>query len=404
MTTSIAGAPRRPQGLLGLRLFVFAVLLLSPATSHAYAWMVGHGYNNCAQCHTDPSGGGLLTEYGRAQSEILLRTPWVKRSEEWETGPVEDFLFGGVALPENLVLGASSRSTMLRVSTPDSEPVRRFIQMQADLHGQVTMGRVRASGTVGFAPTAAQGAWITRSPENNITSRDHWVGVDVTDDLLVRAGRIGLPYGVRVVEHVFWARSETRTDIDTDQQHGVAVSYNNSGWRTEVMGIAGNFQMSPSDFRERGYSGFLERSLGPKYAVGVSSLMTSASLDQFVLLPKTRQAHGVMARLSPLNHLVVMLEGNLLIQSVDDGDPEMGSTGFVQLDYELFQGLHVVGTREWLDHGEEGTPASSGTWLSTTWFFAPHADIRLDGIRRVIETANSSTPVTIVMGHLHFFL
>jgi len=27
--------------------------------------MVGKGYNNCLTCHHSPSGGGIVTEYGR---------------------------------------------------------------------------------------------------------------------------------------------------------------------------------------------------------------------------------------------------------------------------------------------------------------------------------------------------
>ena len=46
-------------------------LLVGPA--HAHSWMIREGYATCAECHLDPSGGGLLTDYGRAQSEILMR-------------------------------------------------------------------------------------------------------------------------------------------------------------------------------------------------------------------------------------------------------------------------------------------------------------------------------------------
>ena len=35
--------------------------------------MIRHDYTGCATCHADPSGGGLLTLYGRAQSDLLLR-------------------------------------------------------------------------------------------------------------------------------------------------------------------------------------------------------------------------------------------------------------------------------------------------------------------------------------------
>ncbi len=80
-------------------------LLVCPRAALAYPFLIEHGYTNCAQCHIDPSGGGALTEYGRGQSEILLRTPWEARADDWEPGKVKDFAFGA-PLPTWLTLQA----------------------------------------------------------------------------------------------------------------------------------------------------------------------------------------------------------------------------------------------------------------------------------------------------------
>src|SRR5258706_3381357 len=62
--------------LLMLPLFV----LFSPEKAHAYTWMIKHGYGRCTVCHADPSGGELLTRYGRVQSDLLLRMRYSKDS------------------------------------------------------------------------------------------------------------------------------------------------------------------------------------------------------------------------------------------------------------------------------------------------------------------------------------
>src|SRR5450432_266749 len=49
-----------------------------PSRAHAYSWMIKHGYSGCPVCHADPSGGELLTAYGRAQSDLLLRMRYGK--------------------------------------------------------------------------------------------------------------------------------------------------------------------------------------------------------------------------------------------------------------------------------------------------------------------------------------
>jgi hypothetical protein len=65
------------QRVLSLLVVVLFVALV-PSRAHAYSWMIKHGYSGCPVCHADPSGGELLTAYGRAQSELLLRMHYGK--------------------------------------------------------------------------------------------------------------------------------------------------------------------------------------------------------------------------------------------------------------------------------------------------------------------------------------
>ncbi len=83
-----------------------------PAEATAYVWMISHGYAACGACHADPSGGSLLTRYGRAQGELLLKSVYKKptaASEEQEPGKVGDFLFGAFKLPDRLLLQGDFR-------------------------------------------------------------------------------------------------------------------------------------------------------------------------------------------------------------------------------------------------------------------------------------------------------
>ncbi|MFT5583820.1 MAG: hypothetical protein ACI9VR_001404, partial [Cognaticolwellia sp.] len=107
-------------------------LLLTPSDAQAYAWSVNHGYTTCAACHADPSGGGLLTEYGRAQGEVFIRTPWEERGEEWEPGNAAEFAFGAVEVPEWLLTGAVIRGGPALLKTPATDPIVFPIVMQAD--------------------------------------------------------------------------------------------------------------------------------------------------------------------------------------------------------------------------------------------------------------------------------
>src|SRR5690606_35251486 len=50
---------------------------------------IKHGYSNCGACHSDPSGGELLTVYGRAMSEAFLSSKWGGGEDEAEESEEE---------------------------------------------------------------------------------------------------------------------------------------------------------------------------------------------------------------------------------------------------------------------------------------------------------------------------
>jgi hypothetical protein len=377
-------------------------LLVGPA--HAHSWMIREGYATCAECHLDPSGAGLLTDYGRAQSEILMRMPYEDRAPDWEPGKTKDFLWGAVPLPDWLELGGSSRSAYLLQKSGDVN-THRFIQMQADVRAHLQIEHFRAYGSIALAEEGARGALITSMPDMNIVSREHWVGYDLNDHMLLRGGRMPLPYGLRVEEHTLLARQATQADINDTQQHGVAWAYNGKAIRTEVMGIIGNLQLSPDEYRERGGTGFIEWLPFSRGAFGVSALGAHADVDPEFLVERTRQAYGVTARYSPVEPIVVYGEGDLLVED-RNSDNFTGNTGFVAVDWQIIQGLHLKGTGEWLSYGIDTLADTVGGWGTVQWFFAPHADIRVDVIQRSATTPSTDLKVdtTTGLGQLHFYL
>lgn len=385
-----------------VRLFALVLpalfVLLAPARADAYTWMIKHGYTNCSTCHADPSGGETLTPYGRGQSDILLRMRWDGASaEEAEPSSAMNFL-GFVELPEPLMLGGS-----LRMASSLKSGDLKLFPMQMDLYGQLRFGTFFVGGSVGAARVDvgsphARPAQVTTAQGKafNLISRTHYVGLDLGQgQYTVRAGRLNLPFGIRMPEHTLWAREATRTDRESDQQHGVALAYASENVRAEGMVILGNYQINPDEFRERGYSFYLEVKAAERAAFGVSSLYTLAKRDRLTLDSNTvRGAHGVFTRFALFDPVSVLAEVDLLTESTR----KLGYTGFVQADYEVVQGLHGMFTVEGLDAGyprAAGDPPiretpglgklGMGYWISAAWFFLPHLDLRVDGIVRPSE-------------------
>jgi hypothetical protein len=402
-----------PGRLLALSFgLLLAILSWAPRAS-AYTWMIRHDYTGCAPCHTDPSGGaGALTPYGRAQSDLLLRMHYGASSEDAEPDSTSGFLWGLVPLPEQLRLGGDFREAYFSNQVENAPLQQELITMRADVYGDVKVGRFRAAGSLGFAPQGDLAASLTTNPSNNLISREHWIGVELDDDgaWLLRAGRIALPYGIRMIEHTLWARSLTRTDLDATQQYGASLYFSKDKLRGELMGIAGNFEISPDEFRERGYSGYVEYAPVNHLALGASSLFHRATRDIIYGVTDYFYANGGFVRWAPVKPLVLLAEVDSVYQSLTWNGHRGGYAGFVQADYEPQQGFHVMLTGESMDGGSSGEPPSFDGWLSAVWFFLPHADVRFDGIYSTLGNAPgpgtpaSHTNVTTWLAQLHVFL
>ncbi len=247
---SLVRSGRRGPALAAVFGCVVLAIVLSARRAEAYPWMIRHDYGACVQCHTDPSGGGLLTEYGRAQGDLLLRMRYAASAEE-EPARSAGFLWGLVTPPDWLVAGGHFRGAELVTKADGAPATTTLLLMQADLHAEVRIGGFRANASGGAISTGQSAASIA----GGVVSREHWVGYAWDDGgFLLRAGRVNLPFGLRQVDHTLYVRQATRTDINDTQEDGIALAYSGEWLRAEVMGIAGNYQVSPDAFRERGYS------------------------------------------------------------------------------------------------------------------------------------------------------
>jgi hypothetical protein len=389
------------------------VLTTFASSARAYPWMIRHGYTGCTPCHTDPSGGaGALTEYGRAQSDLLLRMRYGEGSDNVEADRTSGFLFGLAPLPEQLRLGGDFREAYFSNQVEQSPAQQQLITMRADLYADIEVGRFRAAGSIGYIPQGDLYASLTPAAEDNLISREHWIGVELDEDKawLLRAGRIALPFGIRMIEHTLWARSLTRTDIDQTQEYGLALSLSEEKFRAEVMAIAGNFQIHPDEFRDRGYSAYAEYAPTTTLAFGASSLFTRATRDIVYGITDYRYANGVFARYSPVQPLVLLAEADSVYQSLTWHGHRGGYAAFLQADYEPAQGFHVMVTGETTNGGSEGEPPSFDGWLSAVWFCLPHVDLRLDaiysslGVPAAVGVPATHTGDTTWLAQFHVFL
>lgn len=401
-----------------IRSLCLLLLLLGialPTEARAFPWMIKHSYVGCQACHVDPSGAGVLTRYGRAQSELLLKSRYSAPPEDGSVSPATQFLFGAFQLPDGIEGQVAFRGGLMlnRTAAPGARATDQVIplQMVTDVRAAVIHDWLRASASLGIALRRAQPATLfPRHSEDGfkLVSREFWAGASLMDDqLLVRAGRINLPFGIRGPEHNTWVRTSTRTDINEDQQYGLAISYTGEGIRAEVMGIAGNFQISPSEFHQRGAAGFVELAFAPNLAAGLSMLATVAGADnELRTLNPVRQAYGVFGRWGVTQELALQAEANVLHYFADEREGALGVSALAQADLEIARGLHLIATAELL---REAAPdqygIQRGGWLGISWFALQGVEFRVDGIVRQLPRGEGLPEISnlIVLSQVNLF-
>jgi hypothetical protein len=376
-------------------------------SAHAYPFMIRHGYTQCSSCHTDPSGGTFLNEYGRAQSELLLSSRYGdsnEGSDEAADEPTAGRFLGFVPLPTWFRPGGWVREGYIWNALDGKIVDRRALQMRADLGADVKIGAFRAAAELGYGspegtPRLAQITHSTTGP--NLVGREFWAGLELLDgDALVRAGRINVPFGLRNLEHTSFVRTATRTDFNEDQTYGVAFAISRPTWRAEVMALLGNLSVHPDAYRERGAAGYVELSLGPTTAIGISGLAARAEASLVTKLPTLRQAYGGFVRTSPWRPLVLQMEADLLLnKELGSGNQDVGHAEWLQADLEPLRGLHVFGALEGMKTG--ATPdLQRGLWGGLWWFVVPHVDMRAD----VVERWDQGPPTTTFLVQLNGYL
>jgi hypothetical protein len=375
-----------------LVLMILGLGLVHGGEAHAFPWMIKHGFSKCGSCHTDPSGGETLTKMGRVESEYLLSSGGSSFDTPSDSA---QFLWGAIHEPENVRLGGSYRHMFLYTApVPGLASTFRQFPMQLDLYGSATFGRLVLGASLGVArgiegATHVRGAQLNREAGDGfiVLSRSHYLGLWLTPEALLRVGRLNLPFGVRIPEHTMWARESTRTDRESDQQHGASLTYSRGRWRTDTMIVIGNFQINPDRYRERGITTSIEYLVTPTLALGGSALVTRAQEDAFTQINNSvRYAYGANGRYGLSRQVSLLGEFDLLKEK----GRHRGYTGFLQGDYEPLRGLHFMLTGEVLDQGlfESGDTdairgaglARYGAWVSIDWFLATHFELRLDGV------------------------
>jgi hypothetical protein len=321
-------------------------LLLGASSLEAEPMFLSKQYNRCTSCHYSPTGGGLLTPYGRSLSRQELST--TGRSDPSAPPPPkgkgeESFLWG--ALGDRLgplSLGIDLRPSSLSLDVGGPTSSSRTLLMTADLLAAWHAHGFTAYGEVGRKPPIGQ-------DDAGIYSYEHWVSYQSPKGLGIRVGRFLPAYGIRLADHTAFTRSLLGFD-KYDQVYALEVSHTGEKHLLQVSMGPGSADAiihgNPHPFTA---TGRFQWDLGPRTGLVFSGLYRGST----TLVPSNR-AGGVAFGIAPTRRVSIWTEADAQFQQGSAGSPAYSLLNETAI--EVFRGFWLkVSPQLRTDYGNTST-------------------------------------------------
>jgi hypothetical protein len=316
-----------PLNLLSLTLIIVG----TAASATAEPMFLSKQYTRCTACHYSPSGGGLLTPYGRLLSHRELSTTGGNGAapaagDEDDPRGEQSFLYGALGDSLDPVhLGLDLRPSHLRVGFPGGHQGMNLL-MNFDLIGAVQKNGWTAYASAGREPPA-------HGKDARFISYEHWIAYQRDEGLGIRAGRFLPAYGIRFADHTAFTRTYLDFDHD-DQVYGVEVSDTMGPSLLQVAISAGKAEAILENDTQRAFSttGRWQLDLTPRTAfVGSAAYRHSTDLN-----PKSGLI-GAAFGFAPTPRLTVWTEVDANLQTRARGGHSWVAMN--ETSFEAYRGL-----------------------------------------------------------------
>lgn len=359
-----------------MKFLILILTFLSAQKVHAFAEMVRHNYPNCIACHESPSGGGLLTPYGRTISSSVLST-WGNEKEArsfygaFDNKHINNWLNVGGDL-RGLQLHTNSKTAMMG----------RFIRMQTGVEAAVKFLNFKF---VTFFGKQEAGHMVRGE------SIRHYLEYMPTDEVSLRAGRFVPNYGLNIPEHTLATRKGLGFDQGSERDQVEFM------WNGENLNISSSYSQSVTSAsrksQEKALAAQVNYTIFDSYRLGTSFWLGKEN-------QKTRQIYGVNAVLGFTNKFYYLSEFGL--QS--SFERKRGLFHFSKLGYELLKGFHFIALEEYKKSDlSDSKSLLNAHGIGFQWFPRPHFDIEaIWNKRMVVQQSTDYTDYAYLMTHYYF--
>lgn len=329
-------------------IILFGGLLAAASTLDAEPMFLSKQYARCTACHYSPTGGGLLTEYGRSLTKEELSTSTADNAA-FLWGAFGDLPKSGAPGSGGLQVGFDTRPAHLHVAFPGGTADQNIF-MTADLLAAYRVNAWTLYAEVGRVP---------QTPGSKIDSYEYWASYQSAGGVGLRFGRFLPAFGLRFADHTAFNRRPLGLDI-SDQVYGVEVSRSTDRDLIQATIGPGRAESILHDDGRRAVtaSGRYQLDLTPRTLVVVSGLFRGASS----VTSKTGLA-GAAFGFAPTARVSILTEGDA--QFVDG-----------------------AGGTSWTFVNETAVEAVRGIWLKVSPQLRTQPGIRTSRIFRTVFEAD----------------
>jgi hypothetical protein len=366
------------------------------ATASAEPKFLSKQYPRCTSCHYSPTGGGLLTAYGRSLSHRELSTfgeplpshddTTTRDTTKPEPGE-ESFLFGafGKSL-DNLQLGIFTRPSYLHYSFPGFSDDRNLL-MNADLHVAYRYNDWTFYGQLGRELDEDTGHF-------KLDSSEYWIGRQPEEGLGFRVGRFLPAYGIRFADHTSYNR-EFLELAQYDQILGAELSYSRGRYLTQVSLGPGRAQ---TIIEENGGAAFtttgrFQIDLTPRTVVAASGTFRDGTDFE----PR-QGSTGLAFGYAPTSHVTTWTQFDA--QFIDGQD----ATSYVfvnETSFEVYRGIWAVVSPQARFGGGEQLPDLLRLGLGAVLLPRTHFNVNVSYYRDRDRSNDITTNIFLAQFHLY---
>jgi hypothetical protein len=335
--------------------YAAALLLFAlGATAQAEPYLAARMGLKCAQCHANPTGGGLRNVFGNTFAQTTLAARRLGAEEDLWTGQVAKWL----------ALGGNGRANYTYVDVPGQDTTNEFETEEARAFLDVSVIPNRLS--VYLDQRLAPG-----NSENMEANARFWVKENA---LYVKAGRMYLPFGYRLEDDNAFVRQLSGINMQAPDE-GVEVGIEQGNWSAQLAISNGAGGGEETDHGKQ----FTTRAefVQSRWRAGASLLFNDADSGQ-------RKGAGVFGGVN-LGPVTLLGEVDFIDDEGIGGGTELIAT-LAEADWLVSQGHNVKLTYEWFEPSrdvdeDEQTRSSLLYEWSPIQFLQLRAGVRVyDGI------------------------